>query len=49
MEWEAWFLGSFWVTVDSCHVQLLEGKLHTAKQTVEGEETGVQGTEMKEI
>ena len=37
MEWEAWLLGGFWVTVDSCYVQLLELRLHTAKPTVEGE------------
>ena len=53
MEWEAWFLGGFWVTVDSCYVQLLELRLHTAKQTVEGEATevkqGVECTEMDEI
>ena len=39
MEWDAWFLGSFWVTVDSCYVQLFDLRLHTAKPTVEGEET----------
>ena len=34
MKWER----DSWVTVDSCYVQLLGVKLHTAKQTVEGEE-----------